>query len=102
MTIQLMNLLFVSLFGRVAGHEGINGIVVNGHTGEIMTLLPHERAEAVRIAADELKGEIPVISGVSAEGTIEAIRHAKAVEEGWWRRYSSYAATFMAEIRYAA
>ncbi|MCY1097643.1 dihydrodipicolinate synthase family protein [Bacillus safensis] len=72
---------FRKLVRWVAEHEGINGIVVNGHTGEIMTLLPHERAEAVRIAADELKGEVPVISGVSAEGTIEAIQHAKAVQE---------------------
>lgn len=72
---------FRSLVRWVASHEGVNGIVVNGHTGEIMTLLPEERAEAVRIAADELKGSIPVISGVSAEGTIEAIQHAQAVEK---------------------
>ncbi len=72
---------FRKLVRWVASHKGINGIVVNGHTGEIMTLLPEDRAEAVRIAADELKGRIPVISGVSAEGTIEAIQHAQAVEE---------------------
>lgn len=72
---------FRALVRWVASHEGVNGIVVNGHTGEIMTLLPEERAEAVRIAADELKGRIPVISGVSAEGTIEAIQHAQAVEK---------------------
>ncbi|WP_047154710.1 dihydrodipicolinate synthase family protein [Aneurinibacillus tyrosinisolvens] len=72
---------FRALVRWVASHEGINGIVVNGHTGEIMTLLPEERAEAVRIAVDELKGRIPVISGVSAEGSIEAIQHAQAVEK---------------------
>ncbi|WJE15256.1 dihydrodipicolinate synthase family protein [Halobacillus sp. ACCC02827] len=71
---------FRSLVRWVAGHEGVNGIVVNGHTGEIMTLLPEERAEAVRIAADELQGEVPVISGISAEGTKEAIQHAQAAE----------------------
>ncbi|WP_209125862.1 dihydrodipicolinate synthase family protein [Alkalihalobacillus sp. BA299] len=72
---------FRELVRWVASHEGVNGIVVNGHTGEIMTLLPEDRAEAVRIAADELQGRIPVISGVSAEGTIEAIQHAQAVEK---------------------
>lgn len=72
---------FRELVRWVASHDGVNGIVVNGHTGEIMTLLPEERAEAVRIAADELKGRIPVISGVSAEGSIEAIQHAQAVEK---------------------
>lgn len=72
---------FRQLIRWVASHEGINGIVVNGHTGEIMTLLPEERAEVVRIAADELKGRIPVISGLSAEGTYEATLHAKAIEK---------------------
>lgn len=72
---------FRELVRWVASHEGINGIVVNGHTGEIMSLLPEERAEVVRIAADELKGRIPVISGLSAEGTIEAVQHAKAIEQ---------------------
>ncbi len=72
---------FRKLVNWVAGHAGVRGIVVNGHTGEIMTLSPEERAEVVRIAADELKGRIPVISGVSAEGTVEAIQHAQAVEK---------------------
>ncbi|MGW7798431.1 dihydrodipicolinate synthase family protein [Staphylococcus xylosus] len=71
---------FRDLVKWVASHEGVNGIVVNGHTGEIMTLLPEERAKVVSIAADELQGKIPVISGVSAEGTIETIQHAQAVE----------------------
>ena len=71
---------FRELLRWLAGHDGIEGVVVNGHTGEINFLLPEERAEVVRIAADELNGEIPVISGVSAEGTIEAVQHAKAVE----------------------
>lgn len=71
---------FRDLVKWVASHEGVNGIVVNGHTGEIMTLLPEERAKVVSIAVDELQGKIPVISGVSAEGTIETIQHAQAVE----------------------
>lgn len=72
---------FRKLVRWVASHDGISGIVVNGHTGEIMTLLPEERAEVVRIAADELKGRIPVISGLSAEGTKEAVMHAQAIEK---------------------
>ncbi|GAF21168.1 dihydrodipicolinate synthase [Bacillus sp. JCM 19047] len=72
---------FRKLVSWVASHDGISGIVVNGHTGEINSLLPHERAEAVRIAAEELNGKVPVISGLSAEGTLEAVEHAKAIEE---------------------
>lgn len=71
---------FRKLVRWVASHEGISGIVVNGHTGEINSLLPEERAEVVRIAVSELGGRIPVISGVSAEGTIEAVQHARAVQ----------------------
>ncbi|MFB8733088.1 dihydrodipicolinate synthase family protein [Bacillus sp. SL00103] len=62
---------FRKLVRWVADHKGINGIVVNGHTGEIMTLLPHERAEAVRIAADELKGKYLSFLGFSAEGQLK-------------------------------
>lgn len=72
---------FRGLVRWVADHDGVKGIVVNGHTGEIMTLLPEERTKVVSITADELQGKIPVISGVSAEGTIETIQHAQAVEE---------------------
>jgi 4-hydroxy-tetrahydrodipicolinate synthase len=72
---------FRELLRWVAGHDGVEGVVVNGHTGEIGALLPEERAEVVRIAADELGEEVPVISGLSAEGTIEAVQHARAIEE---------------------
>ncbi|HLT57281.1 MAG: dihydrodipicolinate synthase family protein [Limnochordales bacterium] len=72
---------FRRLVSWVASHDGVKGIVVNGHTGEIQSLLPEERAEAVRIAVSELGGRIPVFSGVSAEGTIEAAKHARAVQE---------------------
>ncbi|GGI03065.1 MULTISPECIES: dihydrodipicolinate synthase family protein [Mammaliicoccus] len=72
---------FRDLVRWVANHDGVKGIVVNGHTGEIMTLLPEERAKIVSLAVDELQGKLPVISGVSAEGTIETIQHAQAVEK---------------------
>lgn len=72
---------FRDLVRWVADHDGVKGIVVNGHTGEIMTLLPEERAKIVSLAVEELQGKLPVISGVSAEGTIETIQHAQAVEK---------------------
>lgn len=62
---------FRKLVRWVADHKGINGIVVNGHTGEIMTLLPHERAEAVRIAADELKGKYLSFLGFLLKGQLK-------------------------------
>jgi 4-hydroxy-tetrahydrodipicolinate synthase len=68
--------------GWLAGHEGIGGLVTNGHTGEVFALSPKERAEATRIVADEVRGaNIPVISGICCEGVNEAAEHAQMAEE---------------------
>ncbi len=68
----------------VASVEGIKGLTCNGHTGEIMSLRPHERDRVTRIVADTVKTlprKVMVISGVSAEGSLEAIDHAIAAKE---------------------
>lgn len=62
----------------LASVPGITGIVTNGHTGEVGSLLPHERAEVTAIVAEAVRGKVKVISGVCAEGTFEAVEHAKA------------------------
>ncbi len=54
----------------------IDGIVTNGHTGEITSFKPEERAMITRIAAEEVGDKVKIISGVSAESTIESIEHA--------------------------
>jgi 4-hydroxy-tetrahydrodipicolinate synthase len=51
--------------------------MTNGHTGEVFSLNLAERAEVTRIVADEVKGKLPVISAVSAEGISEAIEQAQ-------------------------
>lgn len=61
--------------------EGIRGLVCNGHTGEIMSLLPRERAEVTRIVVDQVGDRVKVVSGVSAEGSFEAIEHAKQAKD---------------------
>ncbi len=60
----------------LAGTRGITGLVTNGHTGEVFALDAGERAEVTRIVADEVKGAIPVISGICVEGIGEACEHA--------------------------
>lgn len=57
---------------------GITGLVTNGHTGEVGSLLPDERAQATALVAEAVKGRARVVSGVCSEGTFEAIEHAKA------------------------
>tara|TARA_R110002095_G_scaffold133986_1_gene116274 strand:+ start:2602 stop:3579 length:978 start_codon:yes stop_codon:yes gene_type:complete len=67
--------------------DGIEGLTCNGHTGEIMSLAPQERAsvtrvirEAVNDANTETGRAVKVISGVSAEGSQEGIEHALAAK----------------------
>jgi 4-hydroxy-tetrahydrodipicolinate synthase len=57
--------------------KGISALMTNGHTGEVFSLSLAERAEVTRIVADEVKGKLPVISAVSAEGIPEAIEQAE-------------------------
>lgn len=72
---------FRSYLRWLSAFEHIDGIVVNGHTGEITSFTPDERAAVTRIAAEEVGDSVVIISGVSAEGTIEAIEHARAAQE---------------------
>jgi len=71
---------------ELASVPGIQGVTCNGHTGEIMSLRPGERAEVTRIVARAANAnaggrDVKTISGVSAEGSLEAIDHALAAKE---------------------
>lgn len=64
--------------------SGIEGLVCNGHTGEVMSLRPDERARVTRVvvqAAADGQRRVKVASGISAEGSAEAIDHAIAARE---------------------
>lgn len=65
----------------LAGHDGVVAVMTNGHTGEVFSLTPAERAEVTRIVADELKGRLPVVSSIVCEGLAEAAAHARAARE---------------------
>jgi len=60
----------------IAG-EGVQGLVANGHTGEISSLTRAERQRVVEIAVDEVGHDLPIYSGISSESTLEAIEHAQ-------------------------
>jgi 4-hydroxy-tetrahydrodipicolinate synthase len=64
--------------------SGIQGVVCNGHTGEIMSLRPRERSRVTQVVARVVATSarnVKVVSGVSAEGSLEAIDHAIAANE---------------------
>ncbi len=65
----------------LAGHEGIGGLVTNGHTGEVFALSPQERAQVTATVAAEVAGKLPVISGICAEGIGEAVEQAKMARD---------------------
>ena len=67
---------FRSYLRWLASFDLIDGLVCNGHTGEITSFEPGERSHITNIVATEVGDRVNVISGVSAEGTFEAIEHA--------------------------
>ena len=69
------------LAGWLADHTGVVAVMTNGHTGEVFSLTPAERAQVTRIVADELRGRLPVISSIVCEGVVEAAEHARAARE---------------------
>lgn len=58
--------------------KSIVGMMTNGHTGEVFSLTPRERAEVTRIVAGAVGGVCPVVSSVVCEGTRDAVEQA-----GW-------------------
>lgn len=60
---------------------GVVAVMTNGHTGEVFSLTPKERAQVTRIVADELRGKLPVISSIVCEGLSEAREHAVMARE---------------------
>ncbi len=65
----------------LADTRGVTGIVANGHAAEVSSLSREERVRALAIAVDEIAGACPVVAGVYADGTQDAValaRDAKA------------------------
>jgi len=61
---------------------GVNGIVVGGSTGEGAGLTTDELSEAVRLVAETVGGRLPVLGGVIADTSEEAVRLALAAQRG--------------------
>src|SRR5207247_2296019 len=62
----------------LAGCRGVTAVMTNGHTGEVGSLLPDERATVTRVVADAVKGAGRVISALCAEGTLAAVDRPRA------------------------
>lgn len=64
----------------VAGH-GIKAVAVNADTGEGPWLYPEERVRVLEIWAEELNGRIPIVAGLSASFTHQAVALAKEAKK---------------------
>jgi dihydrodipicolinate synthase/N-acetylneuraminate lyase len=60
--------------------EGMHGIAVAGTTGEWFSLLPDERIELFRLAADVVDGRITVLGGCMAFTPRDVIAYAEAAK----------------------
>ena len=65
----------------LAGTRGVTGIVANGHAAEVSSLSRDERRRALAIALHEVAGTVPVIAGVYADGTQEAVTLARDAKD---------------------
>lgn len=61
----------------LAGIDGVQAIVCNGHAGEVSSLNNQERRRALGLALDEVGGRVAVINGLFTDNTLEAVEMAK-------------------------
>jgi 4-hydroxy-tetrahydrodipicolinate synthase len=78
---------FAQWLGR---QPGVVGMMTNGHTGEVFSLTPRERAEVTRIVAEAAEGICPVVSSVVCEGIRDAVEQA-----GWAKEAGAAALDIM-------
>lgn len=65
----------------VASAEGVFGIAVNGHAGEILALHSEERAKIVSVARKTLPSRIKVIAGIEAHDPEMLVRDGVAARD---------------------
>jgi 4-hydroxy-tetrahydrodipicolinate synthase len=66
----------------VAATEGLSAITVNAHSTEVASCTFDEQRRVLEIAQDEVGSKLPIVSGVWADGSLEAARLARMATEG--------------------
>jgi 4-hydroxy-tetrahydrodipicolinate synthase len=74
---------FAGLAGeaRFLKKAGVSGMVVGGSMGEGAGMSPEELGEAVRSVIEALDGSLPVLGGIIADSSAEAVRLAHALRK---------------------
>jgi 4-hydroxy-tetrahydrodipicolinate synthase len=65
----------------VASVEGVSAITVNAHASEVASCTFDEQRRVLELSKEAL-GDLPIVNGVYADGSLEAARIAKMAEQG--------------------
>lgn len=65
----------------LASIEGVKSLVILGHAGEGTFLTSEEQLQLIRLYTEAVNGEIPIIAGITGEGTKVAALEAKRARE---------------------
>lgn len=71
---------FRALVREVGAVQGVGGVVVNGHAGEVSSLTSQERTDVILLAREETPGDRLLVSGIEASTTEEAVAEAAAAK----------------------
>jgi 4-hydroxy-tetrahydrodipicolinate synthase len=66
----------------VAAIDGLSAVTVNAHSTEVASCTPAEQQQVMAAAGEAIGDRLPIVHGVYAEGTLEAVRIAKQAEAG--------------------
>jgi 4-hydroxy-tetrahydrodipicolinate synthase len=64
----------------LADVPGVTGIVVNGHAAEVSSLQRDERRRTLAMALDTVGGQLPLITGIYTDNTLEAVDLAREAQ----------------------
>lgn len=73
---------FEGMKQNIEHYIGLNvaGIIVNGSTGEFVSLTKEEKFKLMEVAAKQVNSRIPLVIGTAAETTADAVEYTKKAE----------------------
>ena len=66
----------------LASVEGVSAITINAHASEVASCSFDEQKRVLDLTQDEIGTRVPIVNGIYAEGSLEAVRIAKMAHEG--------------------
>ncbi|HMC46329.1 MAG TPA: dihydrodipicolinate synthase family protein, partial [Caballeronia sp.] len=66
----------------LASVKGISAITINAHASEVASCSFDEQKYVLDLTQDEIGARVPIVNGVYAEGSLEAVRIARMAHEG--------------------